>query len=96
MLSNLRLINVIHIIYFEYLCNFDAPVLFLGLVCGGIVVPSTVEIDKLSVSLSNTCLDERKHKKKMWMLFIDDQKQAKYLGYPLSLIEGSQLYCKCM
>lgn len=64
MLSNLLLINVIHIIYFEYLRNFDAPVLFLGLVRGGIVVPSTVEIDKLSVSLSNTCLDKRKQKKK--------------------------------
>lgn len=64
MLSNLILINVIHIVYFEYLRNFDASVLFLGFVCGGIVVPSTVEIDKLSVSLSNTCLDKRKQKKK--------------------------------
>lgn len=57
--TNLILINVIH----TYLRNFDAPILFLGLVCGGIVVPSTVEIDELSVSLSNTCLDKRKQKK---------------------------------
>lgn len=42
--------------HFGYLGNFDAPVLFLGLMCGGIVVSGTVVIDQLPVSLCNTCL----------------------------------------
>lgn len=49
--------------YFElcffYLGNFDAPILFLGLVCGGIVVPGTVIIHELPVPLSYTRLDEK-------------------------------------
>ena len=43
-----------------YLGNFNAPVLFLGLVCGSIVVPGTVIIDQLPVPLSNTCLNKKR------------------------------------
>lgn len=46
-----------------YLGNFNAPVLFLGLVRGGIVVPGTVKIDQLPVPLRYTCLNKKKKRR---------------------------------
>lgn len=45
--------------FWFYLGYFDSPVLFLGLVRGGIVVPGAVIVDQLPVPLSYTCLSER-------------------------------------
>lgn len=50
--------------YLFYLGNFNAPILFLGLVGGGIVVPGTVVINQLPVPLGYTCLNKRKEEGK--------------------------------
>lgn len=42
-----------------YLCNFNAPVLFLGLVRSSIVVPGAVVINQFPVPLSYTSLNEK-------------------------------------
>lgn len=43
-----------------YLCDFNAPVLFLSLVSDGIVVPGTVVIHQLSIPLRYTGLKTRR------------------------------------
>ena len=43
-----------------YLGNFNAPILFLGLVCSSIVMPGTIVINQLPVPLGDTSLSTRK------------------------------------
>lgn len=50
--------------YMIYLGNLNAPVLFLGLVCGGIVVSGAVVINQFSVPLSYTCLKSKEKMRK--------------------------------
>lgn len=71
MLSNLMHVNATHIMHLFYLGNFNAPILFLGLVCGGIVVPGAVVIDQLPVPLSYTCLNKKgKRRKNMCCYYV--------------------------
>lgn len=57
---NTRKCNTSFVLFFLfYLGYFDATVLFLSLVCGGIVVPGAVVVDQLPVPLGYTCLNER-------------------------------------
>lgn len=50
--------------YLIYLGDFDPPVLFLGLVCGGIVVSGAVIINQFPVPLSYTCLKSKEKMRK--------------------------------
>lgn len=58
-----------NVLYLFYLGNFNAPIFFLGLVRGGIVVPGTVIIDQLPVPLSYTGLNKRKRGEQAFVLF---------------------------
>lgn len=56
--------------YLIYLGNFNAPVLFLGLVCRSVVVSGTVVINQFSVPLSYTSLNRKQKTENKYQPFL--------------------------
>lgn len=75
--------------YLIYLGDFDPPVLFLGLVCGGIVVSGTVIINQFPVPLSYTCL---KSKEKMRKKMSPNAAAFLFLIFQVKTVKHDQCY----